>query len=353
MPQNNTWINPSNSRCVIVFVHGILSDSGAWKNKKAGTYWPQMLVEDEQFEDVAVFVSGYTAGLGAGLYDVPAAANEVLAHLRNPTTGPAPLDKDFILFICHSQGGIVVRQMLTTNFEEFAKKKVGLILCGSPSWGSLYGTLFAPITFLIRFRQGTALSWGGSALRNLDREFLNMIEKKRIPDLEGLCLAETKGSIFGIPVPKVVGLPSATRYFKWEPIAHTTHKSLVKPASRTHGSYVHTRDFARRHHFLPRGSLKKSLDELLDLMLQVERAYDLTSPAAPKVKTQLLAHLFATLRSTYDLRDREDRLPKPEFRGLMNADVDAAQGWAFDNFSRQKFTDLRILLQQISNDLSS
>ncbi len=65
---NNTWVNATESRCVIVFVHEILSDSGAWQNKKANTFWPQMLVEDRQFENPSVFVSGYTAGLGAGLF---------------------------------------------------------------------------------------------------------------------------------------------------------------------------------------------------------------------------------------------------------------------------------------------
>jgi hypothetical protein len=312
-----------------------------------------MLVDDEQFEDVSVFVSGYTAGLGAGMYDIRAAADEVLAHLRNPDTPPAPLDKDFILFICHSQGGIVVRQMLTANFEVFAKKKVGLILCGSPSWGSLYATLLSPLTLLLRSRQAMALRWGGSTLRNLDRDFLQLKESKRIPGLSGLCLAETKGSFCGVPIPKIVGASSATRYFPWQPIAGATHKSLVKPKTRAHGSYLHTRDFARANQFLTRRPFKTSLDELLDLMLQVERAYDVTSPAAPRVKTVLLVQLFAKLRSTYDLRDREDRLPEPEFHDLINADVDAAQDWAFDNFSRSKFSELRILLQQISNDLPS
>ncbi len=97
---------------------------------------------------------------------------------------------------------------------------------------------------------------------------------------------------------------------------------------------------------------KTSLDELLNLMLQVEKAYDVNHPAAPRVKTGLLAQLFTKLRTTYDLRDTKDRLPESEFRDLMNADVDAAQSWAFDNFSRQKFTDLRILLQQISDEVS-
>jgi len=180
---------------------------------------------------------------------------------------------------------------------------------------------------------------------------LQLREGNRIPGLSGLCLAETRGSFFGIPIPKIVGAASATRYFPWQPIAGTTHSSLVKPGSRSHGSYVHTRNFARSHCFLTRKPFKTSLDELLELMLQLEQAYDVTSPAAPNVKTGLLAQFFAKLRSTYELRDKKDRLPKPEFHDLMNADVDAAQDWAFDNFSRQKFTELRILLQQKSDDL--
>jgi pimeloyl-ACP methyl ester carboxylesterase len=184
--QNNTWIHESESRTVVIFVHGILSNSDScWRNTKAKSYWPELVRKDPQFEDAAVFVSGYTAGAGAGLYDVRAAAADILALLRNPGTQAAPLDKDRLIFVCHSQGGIVVRQMLVSFFQEFQDKKVGVVLCGSPSWGSWYGTLLAPIGLVFRFRQATALSWGGSTLRNLDRDFLELIEQKRIPNITG------------------------------------------------------------------------------------------------------------------------------------------------------------------------
>lgn len=351
MPQNNTWINSTTSRCVVVFVHGILSDSNAWRNKKAGTYWPAMLSEDPQFEDASVFVGGYTAGLGAGLYDVYAAANDVLANLRSPAETPSPLDKDAILFVCHSQGGIVVRQMLTTHFEEFATKKIGMILCGSPSWGSHYATFLAPITLLLRFRQATALRWGASTLRNLDRDFLNMMEAKRIPKLVGLCLVETRGRFLGIPFPKIVSEVSATRYFSWQPVAHTTHGSLVKPSSRTHGSYVHTRDFAHRNGFLTRGTFAVALRQLLAQMIDLEHLYDPTKPGSQSQKSNALAQLSKDLRTVYDLRDRFDRLPQAEFEKLMKATIDAGQSWAFDDFTHDQFTELRIVLNQLLNDL--
>lgn len=341
MPQNNTWISSTSSRTVVVFVHGILSDSNAWRNKKAGTYWPKMVADDPQFEGVSVFVSGYTAGLGAGLYDVYAAANDVLAHLRTPAAPPSPLEKDRILFICHSQGGIVVRQMLTTHFEEFAKKKVGVILCGSPSWGSHYGTLFAPLTLLLRFRQGTALSWGASTLRNLDREFTKLIEVKRIPQLTGLALVETRGRFLGIPIAKVVPEVSATRYFSWQPVPSATHQSLVKPDSRSHGSYSQTRDFAYSHGFLTKKPFKAALDHVIRQMTLVERAFDPNRPDSPDGKAESYAPLFEKMRAADELRDRYDRLPEPAFQDLLDADVAADQAWAFDKFSRNQFSDLK------------
>ena len=347
MPQNNTWVRSTQSRTVLVFVHGILSDSNAWNNRKAGTYWPSLIADDPQFEDVSVFVGGYTAGLGAGLYDVYAAANDVFSNLRTPMESPAPLDKDRILFICHSQGGIVVRQMLVSNFESFASKKIGVILCGSPSWGSFYGTLFAPITLFLRFRQGTALRWGGSTLRNLDREFLRMMDAHRIRDLVGLCLVETRGRILGIPIPKIVSEPSATRYFAWQPVAKSTHQSLVKPSSRSDGSYPQVRDFAHSQQFLTKRPFKAALTDLIRQMTLLEQAFDVTRPDSPDGKTQAVAQLFQKMRVTDDLRDRYDSLPQPAFHSLLDADVAADQKWAFDNFSRTQFSELKVLLQKV------
>jgi len=341
MVENNTWIRLSPSRTAVIFVHGILSNSDAcWRNTKAYTYWPDLVRNDPQFEDPAIFVSGYTAGLGAGLYDVRSAADDTLAILRNPGTRPAPLDKDRLLFVCHSQGGIVVRQMLCAHFEQFRGKRVGVVLCGSPSWGSFYGTVLAPIAFLVRFRQATALSWGGSTLRNLDRDFLDLLDNKRIPDLTGICMAETRGRILGIPVPKMVAEPSATRYFRWYPIPKTTHSSLVKPGSMRDMSHVRLRDFALTHGFLTRNNFKAALTALLANMTRVPDAYGPGTSLGKKGKAETVVQLSQDVRRTLELADRHDRLAGIPLATLLDTPIAGDQHWAFHGFSREQFVKL-------------
>jgi Alpha/beta hydrolase family len=349
MIQNNTWINQSDSRTVIIFVHGILSNSDScWRNTKTKTYWPNLVQKDLEFEDAAVFVGGYATSPGVGLYDVRAAADGLLAVLRTPGTRAAPLDKDRLLFVCHSQGGIVVRQMLYSHSKSFRSKRVGVVLCGSPSWGSFYATLLAPIALLIRFRQLSALSWGGSTLRNLDRDFLQLLDEKRIPDLSGICLAETKGRFLGIPFPKIVAEPSATRYFPWHPIPAATHTSLVKPPSTSHLSHVHLRDFAHTKGLLTRKSFQSALADLLVSMKEVLDAYSPTRPLGTKGKTERLERLFTNVRRTLDQSDRSEIFARIPLGKLLTANLDGTQHWAFYDFSRDEYLQLYNSLNQLS-----
>lgn len=255
--------------------------------------------------------------------------------------GSSPLAKDRLLFVCHSQGGIVVRQMLSSHFQHFQGKRVGVVLSGSPSWGSFYGTILAPIALLIRYRQGSALSWGGSTLRNLDRDFLDLLdEKTRIPDLTGICLAETRGRILGIPIPKMVAEPSATRYFRWYPIPNATHSSLVKPDSTSSLSHVRLLDFALTSAFLTRGPFKTALTALLAGMTRVLDAYSPTTPSGKQGKVDTLEQLFKDVRETLKAADRDDRFVGLPLKALLTEPLSGQQQWAFDNFSRPQFVQL-------------
>lgn len=350
---NNTWVHESQSRTVIIFIHGILSSSDScWRNSKSKSYWPEIVAGDPGFEDLGVFVSGYTADVGAGLYDVRSAADDVLAQLRRPGQGSAPLDKDRILFVCHSQGGIVVRQMLCSYFEEFREKQVGVVLCGSPSWGSIYATLLAPIAVLLRSKQGIALRWGGATLKNLDRDFLDLLRLKRISKITGTCLAETRGRLFGIPIPKLVSEASATRYFNsWYQIPKTTHSSLVKPDSMSHLSHIRLRDFALTNRFLTRGEFRRSITALLQTMASTLNAYDNNKPLGIDQKTKVLEQLFANVRETLPLADREDCFANIPLEELLGATLGGDQDWAFHNFSRDKFQQVQISLKELLNRL--
>ena len=115
---NNLWYLLNDSSSVIVFVHGILSDSlGCWLSKEEGqtTYWPHLVTEDARLQHPAVFLGGFYTAVDAGKYDIADCAKELLNGLTVPDAQlhRTPLEQKRIVFICHSTGGIVVRYLLT------------------------------------------------------------------------------------------------------------------------------------------------------------------------------------------------------------------------------------------------
>ena len=160
---NNSWqTNNAASDTAIVFVHGILSDAKAcWTAPpKAGksAYWPELVAKDSAFstitlddnglprkQHVSVFRAGYFTAWDAGKYGVQDCAVELFRGLDNPVKSDAALGKSNILFICHSTGGLVVRQMLLNERDIFRPKKIGLLLVASPALGSAWGKQLSPL----------------------------------------------------------------------------------------------------------------------------------------------------------------------------------------------------------------
>ena len=339
--ENNTWIHRSPSKTVFVFVHGILSNSHeCWLNKKTKAYWPSLVANDPFFEDSSVFVSGYTAGLGSGIYDVSDAAREVLTRLNSAALAPPPLSKQRLVFVCHSQGGIVVREMLRSFPEKFKGKKIGVVLCGSPSWGSLWATFLAPVVFLIRFRQASALTWGARSLVHLDRAFSRLLEKRDL-DIEGMSLVETRGPFH---TPKIVGEASATRYFStWYRIPHSTHGEIVKPKDTGELSYEYLRQFGVDYHFLTRTRFKEACAEVRSAMDVLNQAY--AHPETPERRTSAISVLRQHTYQALELADKDYGSLQVQLTRMLNATLDANGNWAFSDFAQADFASLR---QQLS-----
>ena len=73
--KNNVWYDASNSETVIIFVHGLLSDSrGCWlfsdKKQNNVVYWPQLVLEDQRLRHPAVYLGGYYTQLDANAFGV-------------------------------------------------------------------------------------------------------------------------------------------------------------------------------------------------------------------------------------------------------------------------------------------
>jgi Putative serine esterase (DUF676) len=127
---NNLWYVSNDSTSVVVFVHGILSDSrSCWLAKGENrVYWPQLVSEDERLPHPSIFLGGFYTAVDAGKFDIADCAKELFNGLTTPDgqRRSPPIDKKRLVFICHSTGGIIVRHMLLNNIDRFRDKQIGL-----------------------------------------------------------------------------------------------------------------------------------------------------------------------------------------------------------------------------------
>jgi len=261
---NNRWFRYNDSDAVLVFVHGVLSDSrSTWlytvpEDCSAHRYWPALIASDRRFKGIAIYLAGYHTATDIAAYEVGDCANEVFGALRREVGGcPPVMGKAKITFVCHSMGGIVVRRVLVEREAEFKEKQVGLVLIASPSIGSGIANWLDYWLWLYNHEQGRQLRWGNEELVDLDKKFKELVDQKRVPELSGVEFFENR-FIFHrkwLPAPGkvlVVDKESAVRYFP-DPkqIPGSDHYSISKPNGIDHLSHVFLFDFLRDNDLLP------------------------------------------------------------------------------------------------------
>ena len=262
--ENNLWFQYNDSDSVLVFLHGVLSDSqGCWlyedrKDPVKNCYWPALIESDKRFNGISAYLAGYYTAPDSGPYEIRNCADEVFVGLKDNLDGhPSVMTKQRITFVCHSMGGIVARYLLEANQNAFQEKKVGLVLIASPSYGStLANTLDNLITF-INHRQGAQLKWGTWNLTDLDDRFKELKQKGRIPGLTGVELYENHFIVHYKWLPfftrkLVVSKESAGRYFgAAKQIPRTDHFSICKPRKQTDLVHRYLFDFLSESELLP------------------------------------------------------------------------------------------------------
>ncbi len=252
--RNNLWLKVVNQNPVLVFVHGVLSDShGCWyhepSDQRPGVYWPDLVQKDPRFAHYSIYLGGYSTGVKSGAYEVSDCAQELFEALDRPGEGQSPsvLNRRTIIFVCHSMGGIVTRYMLTARPWAFMAKRVGLALIASPSYGSAWADRLDLLLKYFRNEQGKKLKWGNWSLKDLDDRFQLMLEAKAIPELIGREACENhfvvRASWLPAAEPLVPG-DSAGRYFgRVRMLRDTDHFTCVKPDGRDHPAYQFLSDF--------------------------------------------------------------------------------------------------------------
>jgi hypothetical protein len=267
---NNLWYELNASSSAIVFVHGILSDSrSCWLSESGGraTYWPQLVADDERLQHPSIYLGGFYTAIDAGKYDIADCAKELFGGLQTPDSrmnGP-PLEKKRLVFVCHSTGGIIVRDMLLRYTDSFRTKEIGLVLLASPSLGSKWANRVGGLAEFYDNRLGRRLKWGNDLLKNLDDRFKEMKERKTIPRLEGVEACENHFIFHRKFLPNrlvVVEEESAGRYFSSRILPNTDHHSIVKPAGFDDPPHKLLVEFWLRHYGSP---FSPDLKKLLEL----------------------------------------------------------------------------------------
>jgi pimeloyl-ACP methyl ester carboxylesterase len=134
--------NLSTARADIVFVHGLAGDRIAtWQRdpNNTATYWPDWIVEDSPY--LAVWNFGYDAqrfgGSEARAMPLEQRALSAIDFLASGELGLRP-----IVFVAHSLGGLLVKQLLRAALEgpdlwkRFARAVTGIVFIATPHAGS-------------------------------------------------------------------------------------------------------------------------------------------------------------------------------------------------------------------------
>lgn len=250
---NASWYEKTGSPTVIIFVHGLFSDSrSCWTAVSESAdgesvYWPALVVSDPRLESPSIFMAGFHTAPGARDYDVKHAARELVRALQLPDEngGSPPLDKSHLIFVCHSTGGVVVRYMIEKNQQIFRDKYVGVLLIASPSLGSFYANLFAAFLGFTRQRLGYQLRKTSPELADLDERFRDIVTSGHLQIIGAEAVEHHAVGPRWLPawlrnwLPRVVEPTSAGRYFgNPEMLRGTDHFSSVKPSGYDHPAHM-------------------------------------------------------------------------------------------------------------------
>jgi hypothetical protein len=236
-------------RASVIFVHGLGGDAyDTWRRPpEDNSFWPLWLAED--ITGLAVYTLAYEAPasnwLGTAMPLQDRAVNILEILLGTPGLADSP-----VIFICHSLGGLIVKQILLDLDRQKGRRPEAaalldcvtqVIFLATPHTGSGKGSL------LDRWR---FLAWPSSIARTLDANDPTLrsinIDYRGLADdrrdiLHHLIFYETRGTPAGVIVDEASSDPGLTGR---PPIPiDADHITIVKPADRAAVQYARTRDF--------------------------------------------------------------------------------------------------------------
>lgn len=221
----------------VIFVHGLGGDAFAtWqKGKDPNLFWPQWLADD--FPQLDIYSLSYEAAPLAWL----GTTMPIFDRAKQTLTWLEPLAEKPLVFICHSLGGLLVKQMIRLastggidNWRAIANQTRGVVFLGTPHTGAdIAGTLSRLGTILGTSVSITELAKNSPSLRDINEWYRNSARRLNIKTLPFYEKQPTHGILV---VDETAADPTI------EAVAAIpldgTHLTMCKPESREDFLYV-------------------------------------------------------------------------------------------------------------------
>lgn len=169
----------------VVFIHGLGGDrQGTWQFNPE-SFWPNWLATE--FSDCRVYCFGYSSkklagfftGEGSSLQDIASIFADALLSRNN--AAPA------ILFVCHSLGGLVVKQLVRrclesadSDYQDLGRSVAGVAFMGTPHMGSNVASVLTHLLGQFLSKPTKQLVHGEDTLLELNDSFRTNVSRQAL-----------------------------------------------------------------------------------------------------------------------------------------------------------------------------
>lgn len=225
--------DPKATSVDVLFVHGLSGDAHkTWTDSRGTGHWPSWLCED--IGKLSVYTLGYPASILAKPakkeMNLHERANNMLEQLAVQGIGVRP-----IVMVCHSLGGILVKEILRTTSEcpDPDWKRIGtqvriVFFLATPHTGSSLASVAKLLAPRITSSFTDLLSNEGGYLTNLNQSYRELVAECDISTVSYYEKHATKG--LGVVVPETSADPGVSGS---RPIPiDADHSEICKPLNR-------------------------------------------------------------------------------------------------------------------------